>query len=80
MIVSWSTANRPLMLTPSPSMIIQLPHGLSSGRRCAFFLDAGEPDAPTSRAKGPHRKLGGLVSGRQMLRERDGPHREGEEP
>jgi hypothetical protein len=34
----------------------------------------------TSRAKGPHRKLGGLASGRQMLRERDGPHREGEEP
>jgi hypothetical protein len=34
----------------------------------------------TSRAKGSHRKLGGLVSGRQMLRERDGPHREGEEP
>jgi hypothetical protein len=27
-----------------------------------------------------HRNLGGLVSGRQMLRERDGPHREGEEP
>ena len=34
----------------------------------------------TSRAKGSHRKLGGLASGRQMLRERDGPHREGEEP
>ena len=34
----------------------------------------------TSRAKGSHRKLGGLVSGRQALRERDGPHREGEEP
>jgi hypothetical protein len=34
----------------------------------------------TSRAKGSHRDLGGLVSGRQMLRERDGPHREGEEP
>jgi hypothetical protein len=27
-IVGWSTANRPLMLMPSPSMIIQLPHGL----------------------------------------------------
>ena len=27
-----------------------------------------------------HRNLGGLGSGRQMLRERDGPHREGEEP
>src|SRR5205807_2425714 len=34
----------------------------------------------TSRAKGSHRKLGGLASGRQMLRERDGPHREGDEP
>ena len=34
----------------------------------------------TSRAKGSHRNLGDLVSGRQMLRERDGPHREGEEP
>ena len=34
----------------------------------------------TSRAKGLHRNLGGLVSGRQMLRERDGPHWEGEEP
>ena len=34
----------------------------------------------TSRAKGLHRNLGGLVSGRQVLRERDGPHREGEEP
>src|SRR5262249_18645922 len=34
----------------------------------------------TSRAKGSRRNLGGLVSGRQMLRERDGPHREGEEP
>ena len=31
----------------------------------------------TSRAKGSHRMLGGLASGRQMLRERDGPHREG---
>ena len=34
----------------------------------------------TSRAKGSHRKLGGLVSGGQVLRERDGPHREGEGP
>ena len=34
----------------------------------------------TSRAKGSYRNLGGLVSGRQMLREWDGPHREGEEP
>ena len=34
----------------------------------------------TSRAKGSRRNLGYLVSGRQKLRERDGPHREGEEP
>jgi hypothetical protein len=34
----------------------------------------------TSRAKGWYRNLGGLVFGRQELRERDGPHREGEEP
>jgi hypothetical protein len=34
----------------------------------------------TSRAKGSYRNLGGLVSGRHMLCERDGPHREGEEP
>src|SRR5215218_11230378 len=34
----------------------------------------------TSRAKGSHRNLGGLASGRPTLRERDGPHREGEEP
>jgi hypothetical protein len=33
-----------------------------------------------SRAKGSHRNLGGLGSGRQALRERDGPHWEGEEP
>ena len=33
MIVGWSTANRPLMLTPSPSMIIQLPHGLGWVRK-----------------------------------------------
>jgi hypothetical protein len=33
----------------------------------------------TSPAKGSHRNLGDLVSGRQDLRERDGPHREGEE-
>jgi hypothetical protein len=31
----------------------------------------------TSRAKGSHRKLGGLVSGRQALRERDGPQSDG---
>jgi hypothetical protein len=34
----------------------------------------------TSRAKGSYRNLGGLVSGRQASCERDGPHREGEEP
>jgi hypothetical protein len=34
----------------------------------------------TSRAKGSYRNLGDLVSGRHALRERDGPHREGEEP
>jgi hypothetical protein len=33
-----------------------------------------------SRAQGSRRKLGYLLSGRQALRERDGPHREGEEP
>src|ERR671925_375154 len=42
--------------------------------------DALPGSKATSRAKGSHRKLGGLVSDRQMLRERDGPHREGEEP
>ena len=41
--------------------------------------DALPGSKATSRAKGSHRKLGGLASGRQMLRERDGPHREGEE-
>jgi hypothetical protein len=37
----------------------------------------------TSRAKGSHRKLGGLVSGRRChvaFKEYGGPHREGEEP
>ena len=34
----------------------------------------------TSRAEGLRRNLGGLAFGGQMLRERDGPHREGEEP
>ena len=42
--------------------------------------DALPGSKATSRAKGSHRNLGGLGSGRQMLRERDGPHREGEEP
>ena len=34
----------------------------------------------TSRAEGSYRNLGDLVSGRHALRERDGPHREGEKP
>jgi hypothetical protein len=34
----------------------------------------------TSRANGSRWNLGYLASGRQELRERDGPHREGEEP
>ena len=42
--------------------------------------DALPGSKATSRAKGSYRNLGGLVSGRQVLRERDGPHREGEEP
>ena len=42
--------------------------------------DALPGSKATSCAKGSHRKLGGLMSGRQMLSERDGPHREGEEP
>ena len=33
-----------------------------------------------SRANGSRRKLGDPASGRQTSRERDGPHREGEEP
>ena len=42
--------------------------------------DALPGSKATSRAKGSRRNLGGLASGRQDLRERDGPHREGEEP
>src|SRR5262249_13283726 len=45
--------------------------------------DALPGSKATSRAKGSHRNLGGLVSGRRrrvMCREYDGPHREGEEP
>src|SRR5262249_53690528 len=41
--------------------------------------DALPGSKATSRAKGSHRNLGGLASGRQTLRERDGPHREGED-
>ena len=53
------------------------------GNMCGTAMrgaDALPGSKATSRAKGSHRKLGGLASGRQMLRERDGPHREGEEP
>ena len=42
--------------------------------------DALPGSKATSRAQGSHRNLGYLASGRQELRERDGPHREGEEP
>ena len=53
------------------------------GNMCGTAMqgaDALPGSKATSRAKGSHRKLGGLASGRQELRERDGPHREGEEP
>src|SRR5438067_9828540 len=44
--------------------------------------DALPGSKATSRAKGSHRKLGGLGSGRRYRvgAEYDGPHREGEEP
>jgi len=42
--------------------------------------DALPGSKATPRAKGSYRNLGDLVSDRQALRERDGPHREGEEP
>jgi len=53
------------------------------GNMCGTVMrgaDALPGSRATSRAKGSHRNLGDLVSGRQELRERDGPHREGEEP
>ena len=53
------------------------------GNMCGTAMrgaDALSGSKTTSRAKGSHRKLGGLASGRQELREWDGPHREGEEP
>ena len=53
------------------------------GNMCGTAMrgaDALPGSKATSRAKGSHRNLGGLASGRQQLRERDGPHREGEEP
>ena len=55
----------------------------AEGNMCGTAMrgaDALPGSKATSRVKGSHRKLGGLASGRQMLRERDGPHREGEEP
>ena len=56
---------------------------VAEGNMCGTVMrgaDALPGSKATSLAKGLHRNLGGLVSGRQMLRERDGPHREGEEP
>ena len=53
------------------------------GNMCGTAMrgaDALPGSKATSRAKGSYRNLGDLVSGRQALRERDGPHREGEEP
>src|SRR5712672_1414050 len=53
------------------------------GNMCGTAMrgaDALPGSKATSRAKGSYRNLGGLVFGRQALRERDGPHREGEEP
>src|SRR2546430_11312921 len=43
------------------------------GNMCGTAM-RGAGSKATSRAKGSHRKLGGLVSDRQELRERDGPH------
>ena len=51
------------------------------GNMCGTVMrgaDALPGSKATSRAKGSYRNLGGLVS--SALRERDGPHREGEEP
>ena len=53
------------------------------GNMCGTAMrgaDALPGSKATSRAKGSYRNLGDLASGRQELRERDGPHREGEEP
>ena len=53
------------------------------GNMCGTAMrgaDALPGSKATSCAKGSRRNLGGLVSGRQALREGDGPHREGEEP
>ena len=53
------------------------------GNMCGTAMrgaDALPGSKATSRANGSRRKLGDPASGRQRLRERDGPHREGEEP
>src|SRR6266568_4638930 len=56
------------------------------GNMCGTAMrgaDALPGSKATSRAKGSHRNLGGLVSGRRrrvMCPESGGPHREGEEP
>ena len=55
------------------------------GNMCGTVLrgaDALPGSKATSRAKGSHRKLGDLMSGRRsrVLSAYDGPHREGEEP
>jgi hypothetical protein len=55
------------------------------GNMCGTAMrgaDALPGSKATSRAKGSHRKLGGLVSGRRCWvgAEYGGPHREGEEP
>jgi len=53
------------------------------GNMCSSAMrgaDALPGSKATSRANGSYRNLGGLASGRQELREWDGPHREGEEP
>ena len=67
-------------------------NGLIAGAEIVFMIERNMSRAATrgsdvlpgsqttSRAKGSRRNLGDLVSGRQALRERDGPHREGEEP
>jgi hypothetical protein len=56
------------------------------GNMCGTAMrgaDALPGSKATSRAKGSHRKLGGLGSGRRrrvLCAEYGGPHREGEEP
>ena len=55
------------------------------GNMCGTAMqgaDALPGSKATSRAKGSHRNLGGLVTGRRCRvgTEYDGPHREGEEP